>query len=100
MIKNPEIGMTVFSVFGILNKEHMYIGKIVDIHPEWESGIIVQWQHPISAKIPASEDELFTSMLDAKHAHSDKLNMELDKEILAIYNKYPEAMDTDKGVEG
>lgn len=101
MIKNPEIGMTVFSVFGILNKEHMYIGKIVDIRPDWQpSPITVQWQHPISAKLPASEDDLFTSIIDAKHAQLDKFNLELDKEILAIYNKYPEAKDTDKGVEG
>ena len=38
-------------------------------------------------------------MLDAKHAHSDKLNMELDKEILDICDRYPEAMDADKQQE-
>lgn len=100
MIKNPEIGMTVFSVFGILNKEHMYIGKIVDIHPEWKpSHLTVQWEYPVAARFPASEDELFTSMVDAKHSFLEQVKIELDREILNICGRYPEAMDADKQQE-
>ena len=99
MIENPEIGMTVFSVFGILNKEHMYIGKIIDINPEWKpSPITVQWEYPIAARLPSGEKELFTSMVDAKHSYLEQVKMELDREILNICDRYPEAMDTDKGV--
>lgn len=100
MIKNPKKGMTVFSVFGILNKEHMYIGKIVDIHPEWKpSPITVQWEYPVAARLPSGEEELFTSMVDAKHSYLEQVKMELGREILNICNRYPGAMDADKGVE-
>lgn len=97
MIKNPEVGMTVFSVFGIMNKEHIFIGEIVEIKPEWKpASLTVQWKYPATVRYPASPDELFTSMIDAKREYQLRRDQELDKEILEIYKRYPEAVDAPK----
>lgn len=97
MIKNPEVGMIVFSVFGIMNKEHMFIGEIVEIKPEWKpASLTVQWKYPTTVRFPACPDELFISMLDAKHEYQLRCNQELDKEILEIYKRYPAAVDAPK----
>ena len=57
MIKTPEVGMTVFSVFGILGKEHMYIGEIIEIKPRMAA---FKWldEHPVPVEWEKLPDDI------------------------------------------
>lgn len=91
MITEFYLGMTVYSIFNVAQRYHLFMGTLVEILPNLDNKMVINWTYPMKLSNNCEDPkDLHTTPEDAKLYFLDKLNNELDNEILEFKSKHPE----------
>lgn len=92
MITEFYLGMTVYSIFNVAQKYHLFMGTLVEIFPNLDNKMMVDWTYPMKLSNNCEDpNDLHTSPEDAKWAFLDQMNAEIEDEVQKLLHKFPDA---------